>query len=91
MISDLWDKIWRDDEGRVVIWQNPNKWLIGWLIFTFLSLFFTGLTADILGWIGSAALIIWSLLEIFKGANYFRRGLGFIVLIYAIAALIKSF
>lgn len=90
MITDIWDKFWRDEEGRVVIWQRPNKWLIGWAAATFISLLFTGITADVLAWVGSAALIIWSLLEVFKGVNYFRRGLGLLVLVYSILTLIKS-
>jgi hypothetical protein len=87
---DLWDKIWKDKRGDVVIWQFPNAALLTWAAATFVSLFFNGTVANVLSWIGSAALIVWSLLEIFKGVNYFRRAFGLVVFIFAIASLIKS-
>lgn len=87
----LWDRTWKDKQGHVVIWQMPNIPLIAWVVLTFLALLFNGgWIADALSWVGSAALIIWTLLEIFKGADYFRRALGLLVLVYAVAALIQS-
>lgn len=74
----------------MVIWQMPNVWLIGWAVFTCLALFFTGGFGDICFWVASAFLVVWSLLEIIIGANYFRRALGLVVLIYAIATIIKA-
>lgn len=90
-IEDIWDRIWYDKKGNLVVWQRPNVWLIGWAVLTVLSLMFSGRVADIFTWIASAALIIWSLLEVTKGVNWFRRALGAVVLIYAIMTLIKSF
>jgi hypothetical protein len=87
----LWDRIWKDPNGRIVLWQTPNPWLIAWAVLTTLSLFFTGRMADILTGLASASLIAWALLEVFRGVNYFRRGLGLIVLLYSLAALVKSF
>lgn len=87
----IWDKTWKNRRGEVTLWQTPNAWLIGWAAFTTLSLFFSGRTSDVFSWIASAVLIIWSLLEIFRGANYYRRILGIAVLAYAIATLLKSF
>lgn len=87
----IWDKFWRDDQGRVVIWQSPNWPLIVWAIFTFLSLFFSGKVSHGLSYAGTAALIYWSYLEIFKGANYFRRLLGLLILAYSIITLIRGF
>jgi hypothetical protein len=86
----LWDRIWKDRRGHVVIWQTPNIALIGWAVLTFLSLLFSGRQADIFSWLGSASLITWSLLEMFKGVNYFRRALGALVLIMAVMSLIKN-
>lgn len=92
MLKNFWDKIWRDDSGNIVLWQWPNIWLIGWAVLTFISLLFSsGMIADILTWAGEASLIIWCLLEIFKGVNYFRRGLGVIVLYYAVTTLLRTF
>lgn len=87
---DLWDRMWKNDRGDVVIWQTPNAWLIGWAVLTVLSLLVSGRLADILSVAGSGVLIIWSLLEIFKGDSYFRRLLGLVVLIFAVASLLKS-
>jgi hypothetical protein len=50
----------------------------------------SGRLADTFSWLASASLISWSLLEIFKGSNYFRRALGLLILVYAVMALIKS-
>ena len=86
----LWDRIWRDEQGRLAVWQMPNVWLIAWAVCTTLSLFFGGKIGDIFFWVGSALLVIWSLLEIFRGACYFRRLLGLAVLAYSIAAMINS-
>lgn len=88
---DLWDKIWRDKRGRIVIWQSPNVPLISWAVLTFLSLLVNGRTAEALYWLGSAALVIWSLLELLKGVNYFRRGLGLLVLVMALISVLKNF
>lgn len=86
----LWDRTWKDKNGRVVLWQTPNALLIAWAVLTTVSLFFIGRTSDTLSSIASVSLIIWSLLEIFRGINYYRRFLGAIVLVYSLAALLKS-
>jgi hypothetical protein len=91
-VQDLWNKVWREQDGRggVVIWQNPNPFLIAWAILTVISLLFGGTLSDIISWAAHAALIIWALLEIFKGVNYFRRGLGVVVLLFAIMSLMQN-
>lgn len=89
-VRDIWDKIWRDKNGRIVIWQTPNAPLIAWVALTFLSLLVNGRMADAFYWLGSAALIIWSLLELFKGVNYFRRALGLLILVMALASIFKN-
>lgn len=88
---NLWDRCWKDSEGRLAIWQTPNAPLIGWAVLTTASLFFTGRMADVLSGLASASLIFWCFLEISRGVNYFRRVLGLAILIYAVAALIKAF
>lgn len=87
--QSLWDRIWKDKEGNVVIWQMPNWPLWVWVGFTLLSLFFSGSVADIFSWIASAALIVWSLMEIFKGVNYFRRAMGLLVMYFSVMTVIK--
>jgi hypothetical protein len=81
----LWDKIWRDVHGSVVIAQRPNIWLIIWLILEVVSLFVSSQhVALVTWWLATAALSIWALLEIFRGVNYFRRILGLCVAILTI-------
>ncbi|HEX4774791.1 MAG TPA: hypothetical protein VH234_04710 [Candidatus Saccharimonadales bacterium] len=88
---NLWDEIWKDKRGHVVIWQTPNPYLIAWAVLTLISLFFNGHTADIFSGAADVALIVWASLELFKGVNYFRRALGLVVLVAAIMSLIKIF
>lgn len=90
MAMDLWDRIWKDKRGHVVIWQMPNPYLIAWAVLTVISLFFTGRTADIFSGAGSVVLVVWAALELLKGVNYFRRALGLLVLVLAISSLIKT-
>ncbi len=87
--KNIWDKIWRDPQGNIVIFQMPNLWLIAWAVLTVIYLFMTGKPANVIGYIAEAALAIWALLEIFRGVNYFRRGLGVVVLIFTIMSLLK--
>ena len=87
--DSLWEDFWRDKHGDVVIWQTPNAFLIGWALLTIISLFLNnGSVADLFTWLGMASLVIWSLLEIFKGVNYFRRILGAVVLILILLSII---
>jgi len=91
MHKDIWNRIWRDRHGRIVIWQWPNPPLYVWIVFTVLSLLFNGHVADFFSWIADLGLLVWALLEIFKAVNYFRRGLGIIVLVFTIMSIIKNF
>lgn len=84
---NLWDRIWRDRRGRIVIWQTPNIWLIIWVVLTCVSLFASSRgMANIAWWASSAVLAVWALLEIFKGVNYFRRALGLVILLMTVGA-----
>jgi len=87
-ITEIWNKIWRDRHGKIVIWQTPNIPLIGWLVFTVISLLISGTGADVTQYIGIAFLAVWSLLELVLGVNYFRRALGLLVLISTVATII---
>ena len=74
----MMQRLFRDKAGRVVLIQWPNLPLIGWAGFSLLSRFTQWKQ---LAWIGTAFLLVWSLLEIFLGVNYFRRALGLAVLV----------
>jgi hypothetical protein len=85
----LWDKFWRDKEGNIVIAQIPNVWLILWIILEIVSLFSSSHRTELITWwLASAALGIWSLLEIFRGVNYFRRVLGLCVAVLTLLTIV---
>ena len=78
----LFDKFFCDDQGNIVIAQPPNPPIILWGVASLLKLVFTsGLTNVALDLIAFGSLFTWAWLELFQGVNYFRRSLGFIVLI----------
>lgn len=82
MENTLFDRVFRDSDGNIVIAQPPNPPLIVWGVASLLKLVFssgdinTGL--DVLAF---GCLFTWAWQELFDGVNYFRRGLGLIVLI----------
>ena len=87
MEDSLFDRTFRDSQGEIVIAQKPNLPILVWLVATLLNLIpttdniHTGLDALAFG-----SLFTWAWLELFQGINYFRRALGFIVLLGAIAS-----
>jgi hypothetical protein len=88
--ESLFDKTFRDIEGNVVIAQVPNLPLLVWLAATLLKLTPTSNNISIvLDTIAFGALFTWAWQELFQGVNYFRRTLGFIVLIVTIASRVQ--
>ena len=88
--QDLWDKIWRDEHGDIVIYQRPNALLIAWVVLTLASIFVpTGMPENIIWWLSLAVLAVWAALEIWKGVDYFRRALGTVVMILVLLAAFK--
>lgn len=81
----FWDKVWRDKDGNIVLFQMPNAWLIGWAVLTIISMVLHGTISQILWYAAAASLALWALLEVFRGVNYFRRALGLIVIVLMIA------
>jgi hypothetical protein len=83
------DKIFHDDRGNLVIIHPPNLPILVWVAATLLKFVFQsgsiylGLEAIAFG-----SLFTWAWLELFDGVNYFRRGLGLVVLIGVIASKI---
>jgi hypothetical protein len=83
------DKFWKDKYGRTVVWQRPNLLIIVWAITAFFALFLElGTVERIFYYISYTLLMIWALLEIFQGANYFRRLLGISVLLLVIVIVL---
>ena len=90
MESTLFDKTFRDDEGNIAIAQKPNLPILVWLGATLVKLLpinsnlYAGVDALAFG-----AMFTWAWLELFQGVNYFRRSLGLIVLLGAIASRLQ--
>lgn len=86
----VWDKIWKDKDGNIVIMQMPNIWLWAWIVLLVVSVFINrGRLLNVIHWAGSASLGVWAILELLKGANYFRKALGLVVLLATIAGFLK--
>ncbi|MBD2388511.1 hypothetical protein [Cylindrospermum sp. FACHB-282] len=86
MKNTLFDKIFRDSEGKIVLAQMPNLPLIVWIGASLLKLVFTtGVGNTVLNAVAFGSLFTWAWLELFQGVNYFRRALGLGVLIGVIA------
>lgn len=88
--DNLFDRTFRDSEGKIVIAQPPNLPLIVWIVASLLKLIFT--TGKIhlgLDLVAFGVLFTWAWEELFQGVNYFRRALGLIVLVGLIASKIQ--
>ncbi len=87
MENTLFARTFRDSQGQIVLAQMPNLPILIWLTATLLNLIptssnvHTGLDALAFG-----SLFTWAWLELFAGVNYFRRVLGLVVLLGAIAS-----
>ncbi|MGE5659481.1 MAG: hypothetical protein ACM37W_23045 [Actinomycetota bacterium] len=82
MTNTAFDQTFRDSNGEIVIAQIPNPPLILWMVATLLKFFLpTGNIQTGLDFLAFGSLFTWAWLELFQGVNYFRRGLGFCVLI----------
>jgi hypothetical protein len=87
MEDTLFNRTFRDSQGKIVLAQMPNLPILVWLAATLLNLIpttgniHTGLDA-----LANVSLFTWAWLELFQGVNYFRRALGFIVLLGALAS-----
>ncbi len=87
MVKNWLDRIFRDKHGNIVIGHPPNLPIIVWAIASVLQLIFkSGTIHTGLETIALIAIVIWSLAELFQGVNYFRRGLGLVVLIGTIVS-----
>ena len=89
MENTFFNQVFRDDEGKIVLGQPPNLPIIVWIVATLLKMIFTtGQINTGLELIAFGVLFTWAWEELFQGVNYFRRALGLIVLIWAIASKI---
>ncbi|WP_310488358.1 hypothetical protein [Chamaesiphon sp. VAR_69_metabat_338] len=92
MNNTSFDNFFRDSNGEIVIAQPPNIPILVWFAASLLQLLYkTGqinLGLDILA---TGSLLVWAILELFQGVNYFRRSLGAIVLVWILVSKIQQF
>ena len=89
MEDTLFNKVFRDSEGKIVLAQMPNLPLIVWIVASLLKLIFTtGKINTGLELLAFGSLFTWAWEELFQGVNYFRRSLGILVLVSLIASKI---
>ncbi|NEQ19972.1 MAG: hypothetical protein F6K28_11830 [Microcoleus sp. SIO2G3] len=91
MENTLFDKIFRDSDGQIVVAQMPNLPIIVWGAASLLKLIFT--SGDIntgLDAVAFGSLFTWAWEESFQGVNYFRRTLGLVVLIGVVASKVLT-
>ncbi len=80
--TTLFDRTFRDSEGKIVIAQMPNLPILVGLTVTFLQFVLpSGKIQTALGLVAFGALFTWAWQELFEGVNYFRRALGLIGLV----------
>jgi hypothetical protein len=89
--NTLFDRAFRDSKGNIVLGQMPNLPLLVWMTTTLLQLVFTsGKVHTGLDLVAFGSLFTWAWQELFQGVNYFRRALGLVVLVGAIALKIQA-
>ncbi len=84
--TTLFDRTFRDSEGKIVIAQMPNLPILVGLTAAFLQFVLpSGKIQTALGLVAFGALFTWAWQELFEGVNYFRRALGLIGLVSLLA------
>lgn len=87
----LFDRIFRDSEGNIVIAQMPNLPILVGIGATFLQFLLpSGKIQTTFELIAFGALFTWAWQELFEGVNYFRRALGLIALVGLIALKLNT-
>jgi hypothetical protein len=71
--------------------QWPNIPLAAYLLATIMHSVFRSGTAGstVVAAVAAAALVIWAILEVARGVNPFRRGLGAVVLILVLVSALR--
>ncbi|EAZ91586.1 hypothetical protein [Crocosphaera chwakensis] len=87
MENTLFDKIFRDDQGNIVIAQPPNLPLIVAVTAFLLKQFISNDNLYmIINIIAFGSFFTWGWMELFKGVNYLRRTFGLVALLGIIYA-----
>jgi hypothetical protein len=82
---DLWRRGQRGWPARFPLVQFPNAPLIVALVAGVVARIAEGTVRDGARAVGEVALIMWALMEIVRGVNWFRRALGLVVLAFVVA------
>lgn len=84
--TTLFDRTFRDREGKIVIAQPPNLPILVGVAATLLALVLpSGKLQTGVDLVAFGALFTWAWLELFQGVNYFRRSLGLVALVSLLA------
>jgi hypothetical protein len=83
---DLWRRGQRGWPERFPLVQLPNAPLIVALAGAAAARVTDGTVHDVARAVGEVGLIMWALMEIAQGANWFRRLLGAVVLVFVVVS-----
>lgn len=83
-------RFFEDERGRIVLWQRPNPPLVTWAVATLGARILSGRPHQLAALVAFGALFTWSWLELFQGVTLFRRFLGMVVLVVAVASRIPD-
>lgn len=90
--TSLFDRFFRDKKGDIVIAQPPNLPILTAIAATVLYLFSTNRDLEhLFGAIAFGTFFTWAWMELLQGVNYFRRTLGLLGLLGAIASQVYGF
>lgn len=79
-----------DKNGHITLIQFPNLPLISFIIASILTRLFSQRSVhDFFKAFAYSSIITWACLEMISGANYVRRLLGLIVLVFSIVSVIS--
>jgi hypothetical protein len=91
MRNSLFERTFLDGNGDLAIAQIPNLPIMVWVAATLLKLIIkSGHIYLVLDTIAFGSLFTWAWLELFQGVNYFRQGLGLVVLIGTIVHRVQQ-
>lgn len=83
--TTLFDRTFRDSEGKIVVAQMPNLPILVGLTATLIQFVLPSGNQTAFGLVAFGALFTWAWQELFEGVNYFRRSLGLIGLVSLLA------
>ncbi len=87
---NLFDRFFRDKQGKLIIGQSPNAPIWGWGIFTILAIVVgSGKFHDGFQLLAQAFLFVWAYLELRQGDSLFRKVLGTVIFIGIVVSFFK--